>query len=330
MRLRMPLLFAPFLLIPAGGARAGDPSSGRPAPDARPAPGTAPDARPGPVRVDAISSPLLPPPVAGFPIGWCIRVQGTTPEDARAAGYEYIELAMQDVLGLSDEEFEALVKRLRALGIPARTGYNLIPNDLKVVGPDVDRKRQDEHLARALTRAERLGLAMVVFGSGPARRVPDGFSPARAFEQLVDFSRRAAAEAARHKLQFLVQPLRNEDTNLINTVPEAMKLVKAVARPNFHILVDYSFLIIQKEDPSVLLAARGHVRHVWIANPNGRVYPMAPGEADYASFFQALAKIGYRGGLSIHAKTQSYAADAPRAITFLRKMAAENLVSRRR
>ena len=269
----------------------------------------------------AAEAPSLPPPVEGFPIGWCLRVQGTTLEEAKGAGFEYVEMALQDVLSLDDAAFDALVERLHTVGIPARAGYNLLPNEMKVVGPDVDRGKLGAHLRRALARVARLGLSYVVFGSGKSREVPEGYSRERAYDQLVDFSRRLADEAKKHKLTVLVQPLRKQDTNLVNTVPEALALIEKVRRPNFHMLVDYSFMVIGNEDPGVLRDAGPHVRHVWVSNPNGRVYPMASGEADYASFFRALKGIGYRGGISVQARTDAFAADAPRAITFLRGMA---------
>ena len=46
-------------------------------------------------------------------------------------------------------------------------------------------------------------------------------------------------------------------------------------------------------------------------------------ESDYESFFQILKRIGYRGGLSVHASTSGFDADAPRAIAFLRRRAEE-------
>jgi sugar phosphate isomerase/epimerase len=279
-------------------------------------------------RLDLLSAEV-PPPVPGYPVGWCLRVQGSAPEDARAAGFEYMELALQDVLDLSDEEFDRTAKRLAALGIPARSGYNLIPADLKLVGPDVDKARQDQHLERALGRAARLGLEMVVLNTGAAIRVPDGFSRDQAFRQLVDFGRRAAAAAARHKIVFLVEPLRDSDSNIMTKLAETVALARAVRRPNFKILVDYSFLTIQHEEPRALLAGRGLVHHVWVANPNGRGYALSADQADYAGFFRALRQIGYKGGVSVHARTDLFAADAPRGIAFLRQMAAQHLTGRR-
>jgi sugar phosphate isomerase/epimerase len=54
---------------------------------------------------------------------------------------------------------------------------------------------------------------------------------------------------------------------------------------------------------------------------------MEAGESDYASFFGVLKDIGYRGGISVHARTSSFSTDAPRAISFLRAHA-KQLASR--
>ena len=47
-----------------------------------------------------------------FPIGWCIRARPEVFNDAKRAGFEYVELALQDVLDLSDADFEALRAQL--------------------------------------------------------------------------------------------------------------------------------------------------------------------------------------------------------------------------
>ena len=63
---------------------------------------------------------------------------------------------------------------------------------LRVTGPDIDRDQQTVYVRKAFDRLARLGTQIVVFGSGGARRVPDGFSKDDALKQLVDFGRRAA------------------------------------------------------------------------------------------------------------------------------------------
>jgi sugar phosphate isomerase/epimerase len=269
----------------------------------------------------AVLSQTIPPPVPGLPIGWCIRGKGSAPDDAKAAGFEYVELALQDVLDLPDAEFDKSVERFAALGIPARAGYNFLPDDLKIIGPDADRAREEAHFARALPRVAKLGIKTIIFNAGPSRRAPDGIERGKAWKDLVGFSKRFARAAAKHGIQVLVIPLRSTDTNLVTKVGEALDLIKAVGASNFALAVDYSFISIEKESPEVLRKAGKQLRHLWIANPNGRGYPMDAEQADYAALFAVLKDLRYTGGISVHARTDNFFADAPRALRFLRRSA---------
>jgi sugar phosphate isomerase/epimerase len=266
----------------------------------------------------------VPPPVEGYPIGWCIRAKPEAFAQAKSVGYEFVELALQDVINLSDADFETLKAQLESTGLPAMVGYNSIPRDLKLVGPEVDRAKQDEHLKRLLTRAAALKLRYLVLNAGGSWRIPDGFSSEQSFTELTEFSRRYATEAAKHNITVLVQPVRSTDSNQITTIAEAIKLVDAVNHPNFAMLVDYSFLVIQKDDFTALLKSPKALRHVWISNPaNNRTYAMSDDESDYKSFFAVLKQINYRGGLSVHGGSQDIPNDGPKAIAFLRGKARE-------
>jgi sugar phosphate isomerase/epimerase len=158
----------------------------------------------------------------------------------------------------------------------------------------------------------------LVFNSGPARKAPEGMPPREARQALVELGRRMARKARPHGIEVLLEPLRRTDTNQVNTVAEAIEVVRAVGQPNFRILVDHSFMAIEKEDPAVLKKARGLIRHVHIARPQGRTYPVAEDAESYQALFAALAAIRYQGGISIHARTDNFFADAPRALAYLR------------
>ena len=61
-----------------------------------------------------------------------------------------------------------------------------MPRDMRVVGADIDIRRVKSYLGRA---AELLACAqskIVVFGSGRARNVPDGFDREKAEAQFID------------------------------------------------------------------------------------------------------------------------------------------------
>lgn len=271
-----------------------------------------------------VSSADLPRPVPGYPIGRCVRVLGVTaPEDAKTVGFEYIELALQDLLPLSDREFDLTVKRLKSINIPLVSGYGFMPADVRIVGPDVKQELIDEHLKRGLSRAARFGLQYAVYGNlnTASRRVPEGFPSKDAWKQLVDFGRRSAQEAKKHGITVLIEPMPVRSTNTINTVADGLKLVEAVDDPHFQLLVDFSFMVQGKEEMTILHRAAKQVRQVEISNPDGRVYPRSADEADYRSFFQALKKGGYHGGFSIHGRPADFFVDAPRAIALLRTLA---------
>src|SRR5207247_11193711 len=108
----------------------------------------------------------------------------------------------------------------------------------------------------------KLGVEVLVFGSGGARRVPDGFAREEAFKQLVDFGRRAAREARSHGITIAIEPLRKQETNIINTAAEGLELVNAVADPNFQLMIDFYHLASEREDPAIVFRVKDHLRHL--------------------------------------------------------------------
>src|SRR5258706_6205529 len=95
----------------------------------------------------AFACSLMLGQVPGYPIGRCVRVLGVTaPEDAKTAGFEYVELALQDLLPLNEEEFGPIVTRFKQLGLPAISGYGFMPGNLQIVGPAVEWPKVDAAL----------------------------------------------------------------------------------------------------------------------------------------------------------------------------------------
>jgi sugar phosphate isomerase/epimerase len=239
-------------------------------------------------------------------------------DKAKAGGFEYAELGVKNFTKLTDEEFAKLLEKQKAAGLPTPVGNLFLPAEIKVVGPELDKDKQMAYVQKALERAEKLGLKIVVFGSGGSRKVPDGFSKDEAWKQLVEFAKRIAPEAKKHGITLAVEPLRKEETNTINSAAEGMKWVQAVGHPNFQLMVDFYHLASEKEDPAILEKAKKYIKHIHIANPNGRVFPQSSDEYDYSGFFKYLKKIRYQGGISVEAKTNAFDAEAPKAIAFLR------------
>ncbi len=259
----------------------------------------------------------LAQPAGKVRIGYCGRVTDVTA--VKAAGFDYMELRTTEVAALSDADYESLAAELKRLALPVPAANYFLPAEIKVTGPSIDKNRQMEYLDKALDRVSRLGVRLIVFGSGGARQVPEGFSKEEAFEQLVDFGKRAGTAAVARNITIAIEPLRHEESNIINNTAEALAWVEAVNDPNIQLMIDYYHFSVEKEDPAIIAKVKDHLRHLHMANPNNRVMPLSWTEYDYAPFFATLRRIEYDKLISLEASSHDLQADGPRSIQLLRR-----------
>jgi D-psicose/D-tagatose/L-ribulose 3-epimerase len=232
-------------------------------------------------------------------------------------GFDYIEPAAADVAAMSESAFGDFKQEV--LASPIRCDcYNNFIRALHVDGDDVNPDALRNYMELALTRCRELGGTIVVWGSSGSRNVPPGFSRDRAWQQIVDFLR-LADEVARPKgIVVAIEPLRTQESNIINTGAEAQKLVHEVNRPNIRMIIDYYHMSVMKEDPEIVWQARKDIVHFHFANPNGRIWPKSPAEdPEYAQFFAQVKRIKFRGGISIEGRGD-IDADAAQSLAFFR------------
>lgn len=261
------------------------------------------------------ASAALPQPAVA--VGWCTGLKNL--ETAKAAGFDYVELGTSELAGLSEADFEKAVAEITRVGLPVPVTNLFLPGTLKVTGPEVDPAAQMAYVTRAFDRLQRLGTTIVVFGSGGARRVPDGFPQDQAFDQLVAFGKRIAPAAQARGITVAIEPLRTQETNIINSAAEGLRLVEAIDHPAFQLMIDFYHLASEQEDPSIVQKAGTHLRHLHTANPQGRVFPLAWEEYEYGPFFAALRQSGYAARISVEGSSKDVAADAPKSIALLRE-----------
>jgi sugar phosphate isomerase/epimerase len=250
-------------------------------------------------------------------VGYCTSVKNIAA--AKAAGFDYIEVGTSEIAAMTDADFQQALAVAKHVGLPVPAANTFLPATLKVTGPATNADEQLAYVKKALDRLASLGVRIVVFGSGGARRVPDGFSKDEAFAQLVAFGKRVAPEVRARGMTIAVEPLRKEETNIINSAGEGLTLVEAVGDPNFQLMIDFYHLASEHESPAIVARAKDHLRHLHMANPTGRVFPLAWDEFDYGPFFAALRQSGYAARISVEASTKDMHGDAPRAIALLRR-----------
>ena len=238
---------------------------------------------------------------------------------ARDAGWDYVEESVQGLLqGLEPNERWTGRDRARDSALPIRAANMLVPASLKITGDDVDPERLTEYMRTVLHRADKLDIRTLVFGSGGARQVPEGFPCDSAAEQIGEFLRTSAAVAGEYDVVVVIEPLNRGECNIINSVAEAMKYVATVGHPNLQCLVDSYHFWTENEPLDDLRLAMPSIKHVHVADKVGRTAPGESGQSDYRPFFRVLKEGGYDGLISVEASGFDVATSGRKVLEFLR------------
>lgn len=240
-------------------------------------------------------------------------------ERIAAAGFDYVEMPIGQIVRLSERDFIRLTDQVAASGIRSEVGTNFFLSSLRLTGPSVDNHAIDAHVAEVFARASVLGMSVIVFGSGQARRVPDGFSHDEAFRQLATLLQRVDPVARAHDITVVIEPLRHQESNIINTYEEGCRLAEAVQGSHIRVLVDYYHLATEREPVSHILQGAGWLRHVHCASLSERSFPTTLDDVFNRDFFRALKTVGYDERISLEAFTDDFDTQAPLALAFIRE-----------
>lgn len=213
--------------------------------------------------------------------------------------------------------FEANLQRLRASGMKMVSCNGFLPSSMTVVGPA---PKHDQILVWADTafrRAAAAGIPYIVFGSGGARRVPEGFAREQAVEQFVQLCRRLGPIAARYGVTVVIEPLNSRETNLVNSVTEGADIVRRTGHKNIRLLCDIFHMAAESESPQAIVDAGKYIRHCHVAEAARRTPPGVDGD-DFRPYFRALRKIGYKGAVSIECIWKDFDRQLPVAVETLR------------
>lgn len=243
---------------------------------------------------------------------------------AAGVSYDYAEWNVAGLLAPREPEdvFRTSLEAIRAAELPYPVANGFVPGDLKITGPAVDDAALRAFVTTTMQRAERAGVQTIVFGSGGARRLPDGFDPQRAHAQIVDFCAMAGLLAHDHGVTVVVEPLNTEECNVLTTVGECALLVREVAHPAIRLLVDAYHLMHDADSYDDIVAHADVLAHVHIATTPNRRAPGAE-DCDFSRFFSALKDAHYMGRLSIEARLSAPETELPAALAVMRGLVAQ-------
>jgi sugar phosphate isomerase/epimerase len=233
------------------------------------------------------------------------------------AGYDFCELPAAAVQPFEGDA--AALPALRALAdAPLRPeAFNvLVPATLPMVGPHVDRDALRAYLRRTFGRMVQLGGAVVVLGSGGARRIPAGMPRAQALDQLADSLALAADEAGRAGIELALEHLNQNECNVFTTIAECQAFIEQRALAGLRLLADLHHLELEHEPLDNVIAAAPLLAHVHVAD-GGRRAP-GVGGYDYAGFMAALRRALYDRRISAECQWEDLATQAADALAFMK------------
>ena len=237
---------------------------------------------------------------------------------AAALGYDALEVApftlSDEPLTLTAEQRAGIRRAASDAGI-AISGLHwllLKPEGLSVTSPDASVRRQTIDAMRGLVAlCVDLGGRYLVHGSPLQRRTPAGVEVGVASDWIADALDVAARAAAEAHVLYLIEPLPRDETDQINTLDEAIALVRRIDSPSLATMLDTKSAALAEATPAEELLRKwlpsGLIAHVQLNDRNRR----APGQGDdrFAPVLRALIDGGYGGDIAV--EPFEYVPDGP-------------------
>ena len=232
---------------------------------------------------------------------------------AKNIGYDFVESCLY---ALHDDHSEQSIKEmgqfLKDINMPCSALNGMFPKRMSIIGEKADRHKIEEYLCCAFEKTKCLESPVCVLGSGRSRKVDDDYGKQRAEEEFAQLLCETIMPIAeKFGKTIVIEPLSYYITNVVNTVSEAVDIVKKVGDPNLMALVDFFHVSYNGEDVSRYTEYGKYIGHVHIASFNNRFcFPRPYDGDDYKGFFEFLRRSGYKSGnISVEAAKIDFESD---------------------
>jgi sugar phosphate isomerase/epimerase len=222
----------------------------------------------------------------------------------RAAGFQGIEIAPFTLAESLDEISPA--KRQEMRGIIRSEGLQfaglhwllITPKWLHLTTADQDIRRKSwDYFLKLIDFCADLGGGVMVLGS-PKQRASQGNTKTEAIRNLREGLARVAPHAAERGCVIAIEDLPGKDTDVVNTLQEAVEIVRDLRSPAIQTMFDFHNTTDEHEPLDALVRRYfKYIRHVHINEMDGR-HP-GTGNMDFLPVFKVLAELKYRGWVSL-------------------------------
>ena len=226
----------------------------------------------------------------------------------RKAGYTGIEIAPftlaekpADITAAERQEYRRIIQS-EGLSFVGLHWLMVSPKGLHVTGPDaLLRQRSWEHIRNLMDLCADLGdNGVMVFGSPKQRSTTGGLTRAEATRNFIDGLAGVAPHAAERQVTLLVEALPANQADVVQTLEEAVGIVREIGSPYLQTMFDVHNAIDEKL-PHRELVERwfDYIRHVHVNELDGR--HCGAGDYDFKPVLAALRRRNYAGWISLEA-----------------------------
>ncbi len=234
----------------------------------------------------------------------------------RALGYQGLEIApftlSEDPANLPPQRRNELRRIMEGEGLEFVGLHWLLasPPGLHVTTRDVAvRRRSWDYLHQLIDlcadladskEAPENAAGVMVFGSPLQRSAVDGMTPHDATSLFTQELAHLAPHAASSGVEVLIEALPLNQSNVINSLDEAVGIVREIGSPAIQTMFDSHNAVDEKEEHASLIRKyRAFIHHVHLNEIDGREPGM--GNYNFQSVLTALSETNYPGWVSLEA-----------------------------
>ncbi len=225
-------------------------------------------------------------------------------------GYHCIELSLRDSSEIDSEGLSSDLSRSKLRVAAIATGQSYYNDGYSLYDADaVNREQAVSRIKGHVGLAKRLGAAVIL--GGIRGRIGPVEEAARA--QQLRHGREALAACAKYAAEIgvmlLLEPINRYETDVVNTVADALAVIEEIGSDALKVLPDTFHMNI--EEPSIPDSIRRCGRQLgYIHMADSNRWAPGFGHIDFAAVAAALAQIGYRGpwGVEVLPKPSDYEA----------------------
>jgi len=174
------------------------------------------------------------------------------------------------------------------------------PHGLHFTTPD-DRVRTKtiDYVRNLVDFCADLGGDVMVFGS-PKQRSSQGIPVIQARQNFIDGLAALADHARQRNVKILIEPLDHSQTDVVNTLAEAVEIVKKLDHPAVQTMFDFHNTVDETEPFAALVQKNSqYIHHVHVQEMDGKHLGTGGGMMQYVPTFQLLKNLKYDQWISL-------------------------------